>query len=92
VIEARAPDGLADLPKPDAIFIGGGLGEPLLETLRTMSGTRLVANAVTLESEALLASWHARKGGELLRIELATASPLGAKRGWRSSIPSRSGA
>jgi len=87
VIEARAPDGLADLPKPDAIFIGGGLGEPLLETLRTMSGTRLVANAVTLESEALLASWHARKGGELLRIELATASPLGAKRGWRSSYP-----
>ncbi len=89
LIQARAPDGLADLPKPDAIFIGGGLREALLETLWTMSapGTRLVANAVTLESEALLASWQTRKGGELLRIELATAAPLGTRRGWRSSYP-----
>jgi precorrin-6Y C5,15-methyltransferase (decarboxylating) len=89
VIEARAPDGLAGLPRPDAIFIGGGLSEVLLEALTTIapSGTRLVANAVTLESEALLISRQARMGGDLLRIELATAAPLGTKRGWRSAYP-----
>jgi precorrin-6Y C5,15-methyltransferase (decarboxylating) len=89
VVEARAPEGLAELPKPNAIFIGGGLSEPLLEALTAMvaPGTRLVANAVTLESEALLISWQARKGGDLLRIELATATPLSTKRGWRSAYP-----
>jgi precorrin-6Y C5,15-methyltransferase (decarboxylating) len=89
VIETCAPEGLADLPKPDAIFIGGGLSEALLEALSAMvaPGTRLVANAVTLESEALVIAWQARMGGELLRVELATASPLGTKRGWRSAYP-----
>jgi precorrin-6Y C5,15-methyltransferase (decarboxylating) len=51
------------------------------------SGTRLVANAVTLEAEALLAQWHGDKGGDLLRIELAQSKPLGRKRGWNSSYP-----
>ncbi|HEX7944015.1 MAG TPA: hypothetical protein VF495_05080, partial [Phenylobacterium sp.] len=49
--------------------------------------TRLVANAVTLESEALLAQWHARRGGDLLRIDIASAAPLGGKRGWRAAYP-----
>src|SRR3546814_7605872 len=53
--------------------------------------TRLVANAVTLESEALLARWHADKGGDLLRIELAQAMPLGSRRGWRRSEERRVG-
>ena len=51
------------------------------------TSTRLVVNAVTLESEALLAAWHASKGGTLLRIELAEATPLGSRRGWRASYP-----
>ncbi len=89
VVDARAPDGLADQPLPDAVFIGGGLGDALLENLWSLlnPGTRLVANAVTLESEALLTRWHAAKGGSLLRIELAEAAPLGTRRGWRASYP-----
>ncbi len=89
VIEARAPDGLAGAPRPDAVFIGGGLSEALLTVLWGLlaPGTRVVANAVTLESEALLADWQMRAGGELLRIELARASALGRRRGWQAGYP-----
>lgn len=88
VLEGRAP---ALLPEgtPDAVFIGGGLSQAMLDALwtRLPAGTRLVANAVTLESEALLARWHGERGGELLRIELADAVPLGRRHGWRSRYP-----
>ncbi len=89
VVEGRAPDVLGGQPEPDAIFIGGGLSDALLERLwsERASGTRLVANAVTLESEALLTRWHAAKGGSLLRVDLSEAVPLGTRRGWRASYP-----
>jgi len=89
VVEARAPEGLADLPLPDAVFVGGGTAPALFEALfaRLRPGTRLVAHAVTLESEALLAALHAQKGGSLLRIELAEAQALGRLRGWKSAYP-----
>lgn len=89
VVEGDAAALLDGQAAPAAVFIGGGLSEALLERLfaRLAGGTRLVANAVTLESEALLARWHAAKGGGLLRIELAEAAPLGTRRGWRSSYP-----
>ena len=89
IVTARAPDQLPDGPAPDAVFVGGGLSEALLDALseRLPAGTRLVVNAVTLESEALLARWHVLKGGELLRIELADAVPLGTRHGWRSRYP-----
>lgn len=89
VIEGTAPDALADLPRPAAVFIGGGLTPQLMECLETMlpAGTRLVANAVTLEAEALLAAWHAKHGGDLLRIEIAQAEPLGGKTGWKAGYP-----
>lgn len=89
VIDGRAPDILIDQPVPDAVFIGGGLSAALLERLWSLllQGTRLVANAVTLESEALLAQWHRAKGGALLRIDLAQAGTLGTKRGWQASYP-----
>lgn len=89
VVIGRAPDTLPPGPLPDAVFIGGGLSEALLDTLwaRLPAGTRLVANAVTLESEALLARWHGQKGGSLLRIELADAAPLGNRHGWRARYP-----
>ncbi|MBN7787015.1 precorrin-6y C5,15-methyltransferase (decarboxylating) subunit CbiE [Ponticoccus gilvus] len=87
VVEGRAPEALADLPRPDAVFVGGGLSEALLEQLAAMPGVRLVVNAVTLESEALLAAWQARLGGTLLRIELAEAGALGTRRGWKASYP-----
>lgn len=83
-----APAALASLPRPDAVFIGGGASPALLEALLPLpSGTRLVANAVTLETEALLTQLHARHGGELLRIELARAAPLGTLRGWQPARP-----
>jgi len=89
MVIGRVPDALPAGPMPDAVFIGGGLSQGLLEALwaRLPGGTRLVANAVTLESEALLALWHGEKGGTLLRIELAQAAPLGRRHGWRASYP-----
>ncbi|RXD06779.1 precorrin-6y C5,15-methyltransferase (decarboxylating) subunit CbiE [Sphingomonas sp. UV9] len=89
IVQGRAPDALQDQAQPDAVFIGGGLSEAMLDALWTAlpTGTRLVANAVTLESEALLANWHAAKGGTLMRIELSDAAPLGTRRGWRASYP-----
>lgn len=89
VTTARVPKGLPDGPVPDAVFVGGGLSEALLEAVwaRLPGTTRLVANAVTLESEALLARWHGMKGGTLLRIELADAVSLGSRKGWRARYP-----
>ncbi len=87
--QAKAPEGLAGLPKPDVVFIGGGASDPVFTAIWAQidPGTRLVANAVTLESEVLLAQWHARHGGTLLRVELAEAAPLGSKRGWQPARP-----
>lgn len=89
LVLGRAPAALAGLPPPQAVFIGGGLSEDLLAALWPLlpAGCRLVAHAVTLESEALLAAWHGRCGGRLLRIELAEAQPLGTRRGWRAAFP-----
>jgi precorrin-6Y C5,15-methyltransferase (decarboxylating) len=87
VITGRAPACLPDDPLPDAVFIGGGLGGLLQVLWPCRPGTRLVANAVTLESEALLATWHGQVGGNLLRIELADAVPLGTRTGWKARYP-----
>ncbi|MBP5980303.1 MAG: precorrin-6y C5,15-methyltransferase (decarboxylating) subunit CbiE [Halomonas sp.] len=89
VDEGRAPAVLENAPLPDAVFIGGGLSQKLLDALWQVlpHGTRLVANAVTLESEALLAHWQQQAGGELLRLELAHAAPMGTRRGWKASYP-----
>lgn len=89
IVIGAAPDVMPEASLPNAVFIGGGLSQALLDTLwtRLPSGTRLVANAVTLESEALLALWHGAKGGDLLRIELADAALLGKRHGWRARYP-----
>jgi len=81
--------GLMDTAAPDAVFIGGGLSDELLTTLWRLlpPGCRVVAHAVTLESEALLAAWQTRVGGSLWRIELAEATPIGRRRGWRAAYP-----
>ena len=88
-VEGRAPDALDGLQSPDAVFVGGGLSAALLDALdvRLAPGTRVVAHAVTLESEALLTRASAGRGGHLLRVQLAEATPLGAKRGWTSAYP-----
>lgn len=89
VVGGEAPGALSGLPAPSAVFVGGGGSEALFEALwRALPpGVRVVANAVTLESEALFAQLCARHGGSLLRIELAEARPLGTRRGWRSAMP-----
>lgn len=89
VRQAHAPEGLDSLPPPDAVFVGGGGDEGLYTALLPLlpPGARLVANGVTLETEALLATLQARHGGSLLRIDLAQAAPLGRMRGWQSARP-----
>ena len=77
----------ASLPKPNAVFIGGGFDVALFGSLRSAAptGCRLVVNAVTLETESALLQLQAQHGGGLLRIELAQAAPLGRMRGWQPS-------
>jgi precorrin-6B C5,15-methyltransferase / cobalt-precorrin-6B C5,C15-methyltransferase len=90
VVPGRAPEALADLPRPDAIFVGGGVSaEGLLAACwaALAVGGRLVANAVTLESEAVLTRWHANVGGTLTRIEVSRAAPVGGFTGWKPMMP-----
>jgi precorrin-6B C5,15-methyltransferase / cobalt-precorrin-6B C5,C15-methyltransferase len=88
--EGTAPKALAGLASPDAIFIGGGAGnDSVLATAITAlsAGGRLVANAVTLKTEAVLIARHAQLGGELVRISVARAGPVGGTTGWRPALP-----
>lgn len=88
-IVGKAPAALAGLPQPQAVFLGGGTDEAMLQAVWSAmpSGTRLVANAVTLETEALFTRWSSEKGGNLLRIELAEEKPLGRYRSWMPARP-----
>jgi precorrin-6Y C5,15-methyltransferase (decarboxylating) len=82
--------GVDGVQRPTAIFIGGGLTQSgLLDTcLRFLPpGGRLVANAVTAESESVLAGWHSRMGGELRRFQHYRSEPLGGFTGWRPAMP-----
>jgi precorrin-6Y C5,15-methyltransferase (decarboxylating) len=90
VVEGTAPDALAGLPAPDAVFVGGGGTDPgVLDAAvaALSSGGRLVINAVTLGLEAALLARHAAVGGTLVRIALARAEPLGGMTGWRPALP-----
>lgn len=90
VITGAAPGALAGLASPDAIFVGGGgsdegVMDAAIAALR--SGGRLVANAVTLEMEAVLLALHAEHGGELARLEISRAAAIGSMKGWRPAMP-----
>jgi precorrin-6Y C5,15-methyltransferase (decarboxylating) len=90
VVDGRAPEALAGLPAPDAVFVGGGATAPgLLEACwdALPTGGRLVVNAVTVESEAVLAGWFARVGGDLVRIAVQRAEPVGGFAGWKAAMP-----
>ncbi|CCH86101.1 Precorrin-6Y C(5,15)-methyltransferase [Modestobacter italicus] len=90
VVEGKAPEALGGLPAPDAVFVGGGATEPgVLEDCwaALAPGGRLVVNAVTVESEAVLAQWHARVGGQLTRLLVAHAQPVGGFTGWKPAMP-----
>jgi precorrin-6Y C5,15-methyltransferase (decarboxylating) len=87
--DARAPEGLAELPAPDAVFIGGGNTDATMAIARDRlkSGGRLVVHSVTLEGEAGLLAAHAAFGGELVRLSVQRAAPLGDFSGWRPLMP-----
>jgi len=94
VLEADAPQALQGLQPPDAVFIGGGTTTPgMIETAQAALRIhgRLVINAVTLDTEAVLLSTHARHGGNLLRVEIQRAGPIGGEAarslGWRPAMP-----
>jgi len=85
----EAPAALAGLPAPDAVFVGGGVTPQTLEAASAAlkAGGRLVAHAVTLESEEVLLAASAAHGGELTRLAVSRAESIGAYRGWRSAMP-----
>ncbi|MEZ2330547.1 precorrin-6y C5,15-methyltransferase (decarboxylating) subunit CbiE [Mesorhizobium sp. RCC_202] len=90
VVEGAAPKAFAKLQTPDAIFIGGGgsdtgMLDKAINALRP--GGRLVANAVTLEMETLLLDQNNRRGGDLIRIALSRAAPVGSMQAWRPAMP-----
>ncbi len=90
LVRGSAPLALAGLERPDAIFIGGGVTrEGVLDTCwaELKAGGRLIANAVTLQSEMTLMTWREQHGGELTRIHIAQAQPLGDFDTWRQALP-----
>jgi precorrin-6B C5,15-methyltransferase / cobalt-precorrin-6B C5,C15-methyltransferase len=90
VVTGSAPAALAGLPAPDAVFAGGGLtAAGVLEACwqRLRPGGRLVAHAVTLESETVLQRWQQAEGGQLVRVAVSHAEPLGRFTAWRPALP-----
>ncbi|MCD5421656.1 precorrin-6y C5,15-methyltransferase (decarboxylating) subunit CbiE [Rhodococcus pyridinivorans] len=90
IVRGAAPAALVGLPVPDAIFVGGGGSrEGVLDTCwdALPPGGRLVAHAVTLETEAVLVQWWKTRGGELTRLSVEHADPIGTFTGWRAQRP-----
>ena len=90
IVTGTAPQVLAGLDAPDAVFIGGGISDPELlptawDALRP--GGRLVANIVSLAGERMLLDWQARSGGLLTRIAVSHVAPLGTQEAWRPLLP-----
>jgi precorrin-6Y C5,15-methyltransferase (decarboxylating) len=89
VMHGSSADALPQLPIPQAVFVGGGFDATLFAALRQHmpGGCRLVVNAVTLETQALLIQLQGELGGQLLRLELSSAAPLGRMRSWQAARP-----
>jgi len=89
LVDGIVPQALTGLEAPDAVFIGGGLSEETYEAawsaLKPLG--RLVANAVTLDSQAVLIDLHKRHGGDLVQLNVSRAEPVGPHRGWRAAMP-----
>jgi precorrin-6Y C5,15-methyltransferase (decarboxylating) len=89
-VAGSAPDALSDLPRPDAVFVGGGItAEGVVQTCwdALKPYGRLVANVVTIEGEHALVEWQRRLGGSLTRIGVERADPLGSFTTWRPALP-----
>lgn len=85
VVEGRAPAALDGLPRPDAVFVGGGGTAPglLRRCWHALApGGRLVAHAVTVETERALWDAHAEFGGEMTRFHVEHADAIGSFTGW----------
>jgi precorrin-6B C5,15-methyltransferase / cobalt-precorrin-6B C5,C15-methyltransferase len=83
VIADKAPDALKDLAAPDAVFIGGGVGnEGVFDAAwaNLKSGGRMVCNVVTIEGEMHLYDLHEKHGGELVRMDVSTLTSVGPYR------------
>jgi precorrin-6B C5,15-methyltransferase / cobalt-precorrin-6B C5,C15-methyltransferase len=94
LIEGSAPAALEGLAPPDAAFIGGGATVPgVIDAAQSAlrPAGRLVVNAVTLETEAVLLTYQSQWGGSLTRIAISRASPVGGEHarmlGWRPAMP-----
>ncbi|XAO71325.1 MAG: precorrin-6Y C5,15-methyltransferase (decarboxylating) subunit CbiT [Acetobacteraceae bacterium] len=90
LLEATLPDNASDLPKPDAIFIGGGVSAPHIlqwahNQLRPHG--RLVCNAVTMEGEAALLKAFHQWGGRFNRISISRAEAIGGFHVFRPAMP-----
>jgi precorrin-6Y C5,15-methyltransferase (decarboxylating) len=90
IISGKAPAILENLLTPDVIFIGGGVTSAgVLETCwqALPSGGRLVSNVVTVEGEMKLFDWYKKFGGNLTRIAIQRAEPIGQFWGWKAMVP-----
>lgn len=90
IVIGQAPNALKELPSPDAIFIGGGASDDgVFEACWSVlkPGGRLVVNAVTLETEQVLAALYAQHGGTMRRIAISRLEPVGTMHGWRAAMP-----
>lgn len=85
VQHGSAPDALAGLPRPDAVFVGGGASaETLARCWSALApGGRVVVHAVTLETEMVLTEEWRRHGGELIRVSVERLEPIGGYHGWK---------
>ena len=89
IVTGEAPEALRGLQAPDAVFVGGGLTDGVFDAAfeALKPGGRIAAHAVTLESEAILLDLHTRLGGELMRVGVERAEPVGPYRGFRPAMP-----
>ena len=85
VVHGTAPDALADLPRPDAVFVGGGADDPVLDVCWSAlrPGGRLVVHAVTLETEAVITARWRELGGTMTRIAVEHLERIGGYHGWK---------
>jgi precorrin-6Y C5,15-methyltransferase (decarboxylating) len=90
IVEGSAPAVLAGLQPPDAIFVGGGATTPgIFDACWPMLKPRgrLVANAVTIETERQLFAWRDAVGGELVRLSIERAAPIAGFTAWHPFRP-----
>lgn len=91
MVPGHAPDALADLPDPNAVFIGGSSGS-LREMLnavwaRLRSGGRLVASAVTEDSRVELHTFVGDRAAEWTELSIARSERLAGQRVMRPYLP-----